>query len=52
MLRSIKDMENFAIRATDGTIGHVMDFLFDDERVGHPLPRRGHRHAGFRAGRC
>jgi len=32
MLRSIKDMENFAIRATDGTIGHAMDFLFDDEK--------------------
>jgi len=34
MLQSIKDMESFAIRATDGTIGHVMDFLFDDERWG------------------
>jgi hypothetical protein len=32
MLRSIKDMENFAIRATDGTIGHALDFLFDDEK--------------------
>jgi len=32
MLRNIKDMENFSIRATDGTIGHVMDFLFDDEK--------------------
>jgi hypothetical protein len=32
MLRSIKDLENFAIRATDGTIGHAMDFLFDDEK--------------------
>ena len=30
MLRSIKDMESFAIRATDGMIGHAMDFLFDD----------------------
>ncbi len=32
MLRSIKDMEKFAIRANDGTIGHAMDFLFDDEK--------------------
>ena len=32
MLRSIKDMENFTIRATDGDIGHAMDFFFDDEK--------------------
>jgi hypothetical protein len=31
MLRSIKDLEGFAIRATDGTIGHVKDFYFDDQ---------------------
>src|ERR1035441_10402649 len=31
MLRSIKDLENCAIRATDGLIGHVKDFYFDDE---------------------
>ena len=31
MLRSIKDLENYAIRATDGIIGHVKDFYFDDE---------------------
>jgi hypothetical protein len=32
MLRSIKDLEKLAIRATDGTIGRVLDFFFDDER--------------------
>lgn len=26
-----KDLEDYAIRATDGTIGHVTDFYFDDE---------------------
>jgi hypothetical protein len=31
MLRSMKDLENYAIRATDGDIGHVTDFYFDDE---------------------
>ncbi|MEP6548566.1 MAG: PRC-barrel domain-containing protein [Gammaproteobacteria bacterium] len=31
MLRSIKDMEHYAIAATDGIIGHVKDFYFDDE---------------------
>lgn len=32
MLRSMSDLEGYAIRATDGTIGHVKDFYFDDER--------------------
>jgi hypothetical protein len=31
MLRNLKDMENFKIAATDGEIGHVKDFYFDDE---------------------
>lgn len=31
MLRSLKDLENYAISATDGKIGHVKDFLFDDD---------------------
>ena len=31
MLRNIKDLENCAIGATDGAIGHVKDFYFDDE---------------------
>jgi len=30
MLRSVKDLQNFAIGATDGQIGHVKDFYFDD----------------------
>jgi hypothetical protein len=30
MLRSMKDLENYAIRAIDGTIGHVRDFYFED----------------------
>lgn len=30
MLRSVKSLEGFAIGATDGAIGHVKDFYFDD----------------------
>ena len=31
MLRSMSDLENYAIHAVDGTIGHVKNFYFDDE---------------------
>jgi len=31
MLHSIKDLEDYAIRASDGIIGHVKDFYFDDD---------------------
>jgi len=31
MLRSVKSLEGFAIGATDGTVGKVKDFYFDDE---------------------
>ena len=31
MLRSMTDLQDYAIRATDGTIGHVKDFYFDDK---------------------
>ena len=31
MLRSMKDLGGYAIHATDGTIGHVKDFYFDDD---------------------
>ena len=30
MLRSLQDLENYEIGATDGAIGHVKDFYFDD----------------------
>ena len=30
ILRSLQDLDGFAIRASDGTIGHVKDFYFDD----------------------
>jgi hypothetical protein len=30
MLRSMQDLENYSIGATDGPIGHVRDFFFDD----------------------
>jgi hypothetical protein len=30
MLRTMKSMEDYAIGATDGVIGHVKDFYFDD----------------------
>lgn len=32
MLRSLKDFEKYAVSATDGEIGRVIDFLLDDER--------------------
>ncbi len=31
MLRSMNDLEDYAIHATDGIIGHVKDFYFDDQ---------------------
>ncbi len=31
MLRNIKDLEGYAMSATDGVIGHVKDLYFDDE---------------------
>ena len=31
MLRSIEDMEGFTLRATDGIVGCVKDFYFDDQ---------------------
>jgi hypothetical protein len=31
MLRSVKSLEGFSVGATDGTIGKVKDFYFDDE---------------------
>jgi hypothetical protein len=31
MLRSTKELQNYVIGATDGEIGHVTDFYFDDE---------------------
>jgi hypothetical protein len=31
MLHNVKDMVGFAIEATDGALGHVKDFYFDDE---------------------
>ena len=30
MLRSIKDLDGYAVAATDGKVGHVKDFYFDD----------------------
>jgi hypothetical protein len=32
MLRSLKDLDGYAIGASDGDIGRVVDFLLDDER--------------------
>jgi len=31
MLRSLKDLESYTIRAVDGDLGKVTDFLFDDQ---------------------
>ncbi len=32
MLRSLRDLEQYAVTASDGDVGHVANFLFDDER--------------------
>jgi hypothetical protein len=32
MLRNLKDLQGYALRATDGDIGTVKDFYFDDEK--------------------
>jgi hypothetical protein len=32
MLRSLKDLERYKVTATDGDVGTVVNFLFDDER--------------------
>jgi uncharacterized protein YrrD len=32
MLRTMKDLQGYAIRATDGDIGYVKDVYFDDQR--------------------
>ena len=32
MLRSIKNLHEYMIQATDGKIGHVHEFYFDDDR--------------------
>jgi hypothetical protein len=34
MLRNVKDLRGYAIRATDGVIGRVDDFYFDDDDWG------------------
>jgi len=31
MLRSVKDLEDYAVGAMDGIVGHVKDFYFDDK---------------------
>jgi len=31
MLRALKDLENYKISDTDGEIGHVKDFYFEDD---------------------
>ena len=31
MLRSLKELEHYAVSATDGDVGTVVNFLFDDE---------------------
>src|SRR3954464_11269821 len=34
MMRKVRDLRGYAIRATDGDIGTVHDFYFDDEHWG------------------
>ncbi len=43
MLRSMKDLEGYAIQATDGTIGHVKDFYFEDNAWVVRYPHRRDR---------
>jgi hypothetical protein len=39
MIRSVAHMKKFEIVATDGRLGAVDDFYFDDERFDHPQTR-------------
>jgi uncharacterized protein YrrD len=50
MLRDMKDMEGFAIGATDGHIGQVRDFYFDDESwvIRYFIVETGSWHSGRR----
>jgi hypothetical protein len=50
MLRDIKEMEGFAIGATDGPIGEVRDFYFDDEAwvIRYFIVETGTWHSGRR----
>ena len=34
MMRNVKDLRGYAIRATDGVLGTLDDFYFDDEDWG------------------
>ncbi len=50
MLRDIKDIEGFAVHATDGVLGRVMDVYFDDELwvVRYFVVETGTQHANRR----
>ena len=48
-LRSAAHVKGYAIHASDGSIGHVSDFIFDNETWGDPL--FGGRHPQLVAGR-
>jgi hypothetical protein len=50
MLRSLKELERYAVSATDGDLGTVVNFLFDDERwaVRHLVVDVGNRLDGRR----
>ncbi len=43
MLQSLKKIYGDKLGATDGEIGHVKDFYFDDQELGGSLCGRGHR---------
>jgi hypothetical protein len=51
MLRTMTDLQDCTIDATDGTIGHVKDFYFDDEAwvIRYLVVDTG---TGFRAEKC
>ena len=34
MLRSMEDLEGYAVAATDGVVGHVKDLYFEGEDLG------------------
>jgi hypothetical protein len=47
-LRSAQDVNGYQLRATDGTIGHVCDFMMDDQSwaIGQLVIKTGHRLSG------
>ena len=52
MLTNAAHLKGLVIQATDGEIGTVDQFYFDDESMGHPLPHGRNRRLAWRPAKC